>query len=163
MTTCEGSVQVSSSELRALIASQYETHAHRLHVEALERHTKFQEDLRVSTSRSLDGVLEHHKKMHEDLPVAFTKKHAGSLERVQDAEHRVRHLSHTPPPPPPCNGSSDSTQFIHQCDQNFHDSQMYISAVNFPLVFLFSVRRHMSPVSARPVTFVFRDFAIGII
>ena len=77
MATCEGSVQVSSSKLRALIASQYETHAHRLHVEALERHTKFQEELRVSTSRSHDGVLEHHKKMHEDLHVAFTKKTRG--------------------------------------------------------------------------------------
>ena len=53
------------------------------------------------------------------------------------------------------NGSSDSTQFIHQCDQNFNDSQMYISAVNFPLVFMFSVRRQMSPVSARRVAFVF--------
>ena len=29
-----------------------------------------------------------------------------------------------------CNGSSDSTQFIRQCDQNFNDSQMYISAGN---------------------------------
>ena len=36
-----------------------------------------------------------------------------------------------------CNGSSDSTQIIHQCDQNFNDSQMYISAVNFPLFFVF--------------------------
>ena len=62
-----------------------------------------------------------------------------------------------------CNGSSDSTQFIHQCDQNFNDSQMYISAVNFPLVFMFSVRRQMSPVSARRVAFVFRDFPIGFI
>ena len=51
--------------------------------------------------------------------------------------------------PSNCNGSSDSTQIIHQCDQNFNDSQMYISAVNFPLVFMFSVRRQMSPVSAR--------------
>ena len=62
-----------------------------------------------------------------------------------------------------CNGSSDSTQFIHQCDQNFNDSQMYISAVSFPLVFMFSVRRQMSPVSARRVAFVFRDFPIGFI
>ena len=62
-----------------------------------------------------------------------------------------------------CNGSSDSTQFKHQCDQNFNDSQMYISAVNFPLVFMFSVRRQMSPVSARRVAFVFRDFPIGLI
>ena len=56
-----------------------------------------------------------------------------------------------------CNGSSDSTQIIHQCDQ------MYISAVNFPLVFMFSVRRQMSPVSACRVAFVFRDFPIGFI
>ena len=63
----------------------------------------------------------------------------------------------------PCNGSSDSTQIVHQCDQNFNDSQMYISAVNFPLVFMFSVRRQMSPVSARRVAFVFRDFPIGFI
>ena len=62
-----------------------------------------------------------------------------------------------------CNGSSDSTQIIHQCDQNFKDSQMYTSAVNFPLVFMFSVRRQMSPVSARRVAFVFRDFPIGFI
>ena len=62
-----------------------------------------------------------------------------------------------------CNGSSDSTQIIHQCDQNFYDSQMYISAVNFPLVFMFSVRRQMSPVSARRVAFVFHDFLIGFI
>ena len=62
-----------------------------------------------------------------------------------------------------CNCSSDGTQFIHQCDQNFNDSQMYISAVNFPLVFMFSVRRQMSPVSARRVAFVFRDFPIGFI
>ena len=62
-----------------------------------------------------------------------------------------------------CNGSSDSTQFINQCDQNFNDSQIYISAVNFPLVFMFSVRRQMSPVSARRVAFVFRDFPIGFI
>ena len=62
-----------------------------------------------------------------------------------------------------CNGSSDSTQIIHQCDQNFNDSQMYISAVNFLLVFMFSVRRQMSPVSARRVAFVFRDFPIGFI
>ena len=62
-----------------------------------------------------------------------------------------------------CNGDSDSTQIIHQCDQNFNDSQMYISAVNFPLVFMFSVRRQMSPVSARRVAFVFRDFSIGFI
>ena len=62
-----------------------------------------------------------------------------------------------------CNGSSDSTQIIHQCDQNFNDSHMYISAVNFPLVFMFSVRRQMSPVSARRVAFVFRDFPIGFI
>ena len=62
-----------------------------------------------------------------------------------------------------CNGSSDSTQIIHQCDQNSNDSQMYISAVNFPLVFMFSVRRQMSPVSARRVAFVFRDFPIGFI
>ena len=62
-----------------------------------------------------------------------------------------------------CNGSSDSTQFIHQCDPNFNDSQMYISAVIFPLVFMFSVRRQMSPVSARRVAFVFRDFLIGFI
>ena len=62
-----------------------------------------------------------------------------------------------------CNGSSDSTQIIHQCDQNFNDSQMYIGAVNFPLVFMFSVRRQMSPVSARRVAFVFRDFPIGFI
>ena len=62
-----------------------------------------------------------------------------------------------------CNGSSDSTQFIHQCDQNFNDSQMYISAVNFPLVSMFSIRRQMSPVSARRVAFVFRDFPIGFI
>ena len=62
-----------------------------------------------------------------------------------------------------CNGSSDSTQIIHQCHQNFNDSQMYISAVNFPLVFIFSVRRQMSPVSARRVAFVFRDFPIGFI
>ena len=48
-----------------------------------------------------------------------------------------------------CNCSSDSYQFIHQCDQNFNDSQMYISAVNFLLVFMFSVRRQMSPVSTR--------------
>ena len=54
----------------------------------------------------------------------------------------------------------NSTQFIHQCDQNFNDSQMYISAVNFPLVFMFFVRRQMSPVSARRVAFVFRDFPI---
>ena len=60
-------------------------------------------------------------------------------------------------------GTSDSTQIIHQCDQNFNDSQMYISAVNFPLVFMFSVRRQMSPVSARRVPFVFRDFPIGFI
>ena len=59
-----------------------------------------------------------------------------------------------------CNGSSDSTQFIHQCDQNFNDSQMYISAVNVPLVFMFSVRRQMSPVSGRRVACVFRDFPI---
>ena len=57
-----------------------------------------------------------------------------------------------------CNGSSDSTQFIHQCDQHLNNSQMYISAVNFPLVFMFSVRRQMSPVSARRVAFVFRHF-----
>ena len=62
-----------------------------------------------------------------------------------------------------CNGSSDSTQIIHQCDQNFNDSQMYISAVNFPLVFMFSVRRQKSPVSARRVAFVFRDFPIRFI
>ena len=62
-----------------------------------------------------------------------------------------------------CNGSSDSTQIIHQCDQNFIDSQMYISAVNLPLVFMFSVRRQMLPVSARRVAFVFRDFPIGFI
>ena len=62
-----------------------------------------------------------------------------------------------------CNGSSDSTQIIHQCDQNFNDSQMYISAVNFPLVFMFYVRRQRSPVSARRVAFVFRDFPIGFI
>ena len=62
-----------------------------------------------------------------------------------------------------CNCSSDSTQIIHQCDQNFNDSQMYISAVNFPLVFMFSVRRQMSPVSARRVAFVLRDFPIGFI
>ena len=62
-----------------------------------------------------------------------------------------------------CNGSSDSTQFKHQCAQNFNDSQMYISAVNFPVVFMFSVRRQMSPVSARRVAFVFRDFPIGFI
>ena len=55
-----------------------------------------------------------------------------------------------------CNGSSDSTQIIHQCDQNFNDSQMYISAVNFPLIFMFSVRRQMSPVSARRVAFLKR-------
>ena len=61
-----------------------------------------------------------------------------------------------------CNGSSDSTQIIHQCDQNFSDSQMYISAVNFPLHFI-SVRRQMSPVSACRVAFVFRDFPIGFI
>ena len=114
MTTCEGSVQVSSSELRALIASQHETHAHRLHVEALERHTKFQEELRVSTSRSHDGVLEHHKKMHEDLHVAFTKKHADLLERVQHAEQRMEHLSHTPPPPPP----------PHSVDNGLHAEQV---------------------------------------
>ena len=60
-----------------------------------------------------------------------------------------------------CNGSSDSTQIIHQGDQNFNDSQMYISAVNFPLFFMFSGRRQMSPVSARRVAFVFRDFPIG--
>ena len=59
--------------------------------------------------------------------------------------------------------SEVSTQFIHQCDQNFNDSQMYISAVNLPLVFMFSVRRQMSPVSARRVAFVFRDFPIGFI
>ena len=53
-----------------------------------------------------------------------------------------------------CNRSSDSTQIIDECDQNFNDSQMYISAVNFPLVFMFSVRRQMSPVSARRVAFV---------
>ena len=64
---------------------------------------------------------------------------------------------------PAYNGSSDSTQIIHQCDQNFNDSLMYINAVNFPLVFMFSVRRQMSPVSARRVAFVFRDFAIGVI
>ena len=40
---------------------------------------------------------------------------------------------------------------------------MYISAVNFPLVFMFSVRRQMSPVCARRVAFVFRDFPIGFI
>ena len=40
---------------------------------------------------------------------------------------------------------------------------MYISAVNFPLHFMFSVRRQMSPVSARRVAFVFRDFPIGFI
>ena len=57
----------------------------------------------------------------------------------------------------------DSTEFIHQCDQNFNDSQMYNSAVNFLLVFRFSIRRQMSPVSARRVAFVFRDFSIGII
>ena len=62
-----------------------------------------------------------------------------------------------------CNGSGDSTQFIHQYDQNFNDSQMYISAVNFPLVPMFSVRRQMSPVSARRVAFVFRDFSMGFI
>ena len=62
-----------------------------------------------------------------------------------------------------CNGSSDSIQFIHQCDQNFNDSKKYISAVNFPLVFMFSVRRQMSPVSVRRVAFVFRDFPIGFI
>ena len=45
----------------------------------------------------------------------------------------------------------------------FNDSQMYISAVNFPLVFMFSVRRQMLPVSARRVAFVFRDFPIGFI
>ena len=62
-----------------------------------------------------------------------------------------------------CNGSSDSTEFIHQCDQNFNDSQIYISAVNLPLAFMFSVRRQMLPVSARRVAFVFRDFPIGFI
>ena len=62
-----------------------------------------------------------------------------------------------------CNGSSDSTRFIHQSDQNFNYSQMYISAVNFPLVFMFSVRRQMSPVRARRVAFVFRDFPIRFI
>ena len=80
-------------------------------------------------------------------------------------------LPRRPLPPPlggvacaPCfNGSSDSTQIIHQCDQNFNDSLMYISAVNFPLVYMFSVRRQMSPVSARRVAFVFRDFPIGFI
>ena len=40
---------------------------------------------------------------------------------------------------------------------------MYISAVNFPLVVMFSVRREMSPVSARRVAFVFRDFPVGFI
>ena len=49
----------------------------------------------------------------------------------------------------PCNGSSESNHFLHQCDQNFNDSQMYISAVNFSLVFMFSVHRQMSPVSMR--------------
>ena len=73
MTTCEDSVQVSSSELRALIASQYETCARRLHVESFERHTKFAEVLGMSGSRSHDGVPEHHKKKHEDLHAAFTK------------------------------------------------------------------------------------------
>ena len=62
-----------------------------------------------------------------------------------------------------CNGSSEGTQIIHECDQNFNDSQMYISAVNLPLVFMFSVRRQMSPVSARRVAFVFRHFPIGFI
>ena len=52
---------------------------------------------------------------------------------------------------------------MHQCDQKFNDSQMYISAVNVPLVFRFSVLRHTSPVSARRVAFVLRDFPIGII
>ena len=51
--------------------------------------------------------------------------------------------------------------FSHQCDQNFNDSQMYISAVNFLLVFMFSVRRQTSPVSACRVAFVFRDFPTG--
>ena len=67
------------------------------------------------------------------------------------------------PPHDSCNGSSDSTQFIRQCDQNFNDSQMYISAVDFPLLFMFSVRRQMSPVSARGVAFVFHDFPIRFI
>ena len=62
-----------------------------------------------------------------------------------------------------CNSSSDSTQFIHQCDQNFNDSQMYIGAVNVQLFFMFSVRRQMSPASARRVAFVFRDFPIRFI
>ena len=62
-----------------------------------------------------------------------------------------------------CNGSSDSTQIIHKCDQNFNDSQMYISAVSFLLVFMFSVCRQMSPVSACRVAFVFRDFSIRFI
>ena len=57
----------------------------------------------------------------------------------------------------------DSTSFIHQCDQNFNVFQMYISAVNFPLVIRFSVRRQMMPVSACRVAFVFRDFPIGFI
>ena len=116
MTTWKGSVQVSSSELRALIASQYETHAHRLHVEALERHMKFQEELRVSRSRSNDGVLEHHKNMHEDLHVVFTRKNTDLLERVQHAEQRVEHLSHmtaSPPPPTP-----------HSVDDGLHAGQV---------------------------------------
>ena len=75
----------------------------------------------------------------------------------------VDHLLHEYEGVTRCNGSSDSTQIIHQCDQNFDDSQMYIIAVNFPLVFMFSVRRQMSPVSARRVAFVFRDFPIGFI
>ena len=59
--------------------------------------------------------------------------------------------------------SSECTHLIHQCDQSYNDSQMYISAVNVPLLFMFSVRRQMSPVTARRVAFVFRGFPIGFI
>ena len=99
----------------------------------------------------------------------FTRPRHCSVLRDKSATHVCHLLLHLwvkyygPPVLLYCNGSSDSTQIIHQCDQNFNDSQMYISAVNFPLVFMFSVRRQMSPVSARRVAFVFRDFPIGFI
>ena len=91
------------------------------------------------------------KRRHYEDECHIKKRESDKLKR-QEAERQKN-----------CKGSSDSTQILHQCDQNFNDSQMYISAVNFPLVFMFSVRRQMSPVSARRVAFVFCDFPIGFI
>ena len=117
------------------------------------------DDLRhdVSLQDELCNVI---TTMDHEVLIPMVEQHHTNDNAIARIKYRTGHLQVMFPS---CNGSSDSTQIVHQCHQNFNDSQMYISAGIFPLVFMFSVRRQMSPVSARRVAFVFRDFPIGFI